>query len=244
MNPQIVKINNLRAKAASLLENRGQSSTEAFENIKREAQSLLEMAAKLQSKYNIQESELNPALHDETIGGLSFAVPNSLRQNVRAVWFELLCQSVGNILDVRFAFSGKLAGNSCHIIGNEKDASAAFELLTSLCDKLALFFDTLKQTKEDLKKFEFALGYAHGCMLVSEAEKPRKNTEESSNTSNVLALVSLSAIAIRKQKLVLIDQTLQKLQVKPAEKRLVNTASDSYREGLHDGLNSKNIRTD
>lgn len=243
MTPQTQKINHLRDKAASLLENRGQSSAEAFENIKREAQSLLEMAAKLQAKHNIADSELNPTLQDETIGGLTFAVPVSLRQNVRAVWFELLCQSVGNIIDVRFGFAGKLQGNTCQIFGNEQDTTAAFELLTSLCDKLALFFQTLRETKEDLKKFEFALGYSHGCMLISEIEKGRKNTEENLTAQNDLALVSLSSLTIRKKKLDAIDQALQKLQAKPAEKRLFSTASSSYKEGLHDGLNSKNIRT-
>lgn len=246
MNPQKL-IKQLKTEAASILENRENLSAEAFANLKKGAEEMLKRAARLQVEHNIADSELKP--QDETIGGLAFVVPVSLRQNVRAVWFELLCQSVGNIIDVRFGFAGKLTGNTCQIFGNETDATTAFELLTSLCDKLALFFQTLRETKEDLKKFDYALGFSVAINTTSEAEKAKQEAanHEKNKVAGLLeahetALVPTNGLALRNNKLAKIDAVLHNLGAQAADKRAWNDASESFKEGYHDGLRKDKTR--
>ncbi len=245
MIPQIQKINQLRAKADSLLENRTQASSEAFENIKREARALLAMAAKLQAKHHITDAQLNPTV-EETIGGLTFTVPQSLQQTSRGLWFEMLCQAVGETCDVKLVGS-KFHGNKVSVVGNEVDTQLAHSLLIELCDKLVLFFEALRAIKE-LEKWEYCKGFAYAVLHDAQNSKVNKNSADSEKSqiaelsAKPDALMHINGLAVREKKLAKIAKVLKDAGATKAESKVWSDASESFQEGLHDGLTKDKVR--
>lgn len=245
------RIKALYAKAQSLLENRNNyaEGSEFLASLKQEAQALIQFARTLQNKHAIADAELVDSSSEATasmLGGLQYA--SAIRQNVRGQWFEILCAAVGKVYTVRFAFPDKLKGNACIIVGDEEQTHLAASLLDILIQTGKLFFDTLAETLEDLKKFEYLLGFAMGCfeVLKKDEEKPQADEKRlmlTGNQDECQALVVRSqALALRTQALAKIDQFMRDNLGGQSMPPKLQPASESMMQGLHDGKHHKQTR--
>lgn len=251
MNKQktIDKIRALKAKAASLLENRQgfADDSEFMANLKTEAQALLSFAASLQNKYSIADGELvsDSETANATLGGLQFTA--AIQQNIRGIWFEYLCAAVGKIYTVRFAFLHKMKGNICLIVGDEDQTQLAATLLELLIEKAQLFFETLAESIDDLKKFEYLKGFAVGCNQTlkkentADEEKPAVHGMLTGNHDEALAVRS-QALACRTQALARIDAFIRENMGGQNMPPKLTPTSESFQQGLHDGLTHKQTR--